>query len=186
MMRISIPDDNPDPFSSLGDYFSPEMIRASNGFSQTVYKKTKLPLRIFEGARARTAEINGCMVCRAFRAKRDLQDFYKSSGVDSSNTVIENGAAPDEEFYQNITNWKSYPAYSERERLAIEYAERFCIEPQALAKDDIFWERTKRVFSDEEIVDLSQCVASFIATGRVAHVLGLDKVCSIIELGAAE
>lgn len=182
-MRVGVPEDNPDPFSALGEYFSPQLVNAGKQFSQTVYKNTRLPLRVFEGARARTAEINGCMVCRAFRAKRDLSGFYDALGVDASTTVIENGDPPDEDFYQHVSDWKSYPAYSDRERVAIEYAERFCLEPQELATDENFWARAKSAFSDEEIVDLSQCVASFVASGRVAHVLGLDKVCSIMELG---
>lgn len=184
-MRVAIPDDNPDPFSSLGDYFSSEMVGASKNFSQAVYRKTRLPLRVFEGARARTADINGCMVCRAFRAKRDLKDFYSAQAIDASGTVIENGAAPDEDFYQNVTNWRTYPGYDARERIAIEYAERFCLDPQGLASDEVFWAAAKAAFTDEEIVDLSHCIASFIASGRVAHVLGLDKVCTILELGNA-
>lgn len=184
-MRVAIPEDDPDPFSSLGDYFSGEMVAASKNFSQAVYRKTRLPLRVFEGARARTADINGCMVCRAFRAKRDLRDFYDAQSIDASQTVIENGAAPDEDFYRNVTNWRTYPGYSDRERIAIEYAERFCQDPQGLARDEGFWAIAKAQFTDEEIVDLSQCVASFIASGRVAHVLGLDTVCSILEIGEA-
>lgn len=184
-MRIDMLEDNSDPFSSLGEFFSADMVNASQHFSKTVYKQTKLPLRVFEGARARTADINGCMVCRAFRAKRDLPDFYDAQNLDASKTVIENGAAPDEDFYQNVLNWKTYPGYNDRERIAIEYAERFCLDPQALSVDEPFWQGAKQAFTDDEIVDLSLCVASFIATGRVAHVLGLDKVCSIMEMGQA-
>jgi alkylhydroperoxidase family enzyme len=184
-MRIDIPENEQDPFSNLDQYYSPEIVGAAKAFSQAVYQKTRLPLRVFEGARARTAEINGCMVCRAFRAKRDLGEFYEAAGIDASQTVIENGAAPDEDFYQNVSNWRTHPGYSDRERIAIEYAERFCEEPRVLAKDDEFWGRAKAVFSDEELVELGHSIGSFIASGRVAHVLGLDLVCSVPALGEA-
>lgn len=178
-MRIEIPGDHLDPSAVVGKFYAPEIVNAGKAFSQAVYTNTKLPLRVFEGARARTAEINGCTVCRAFRAKRDLPGYYSSQGIDASMTVIGNGEAPDEDFYQHVTNWQTYSGYSERERLAIEYAERFCLDPQGMAIDESYWARMKAAFSDDEIVDLSQCVASFIASGRVAHVLGLDAACPL-------
>ncbi|MEZ5709799.1 MAG: carboxymuconolactone decarboxylase family protein [Blastomonas sp.] len=183
-MRIQMPHDTQDPFSDLGLHYAADMVGTAKTFSQTVYARTTLPLRVFEGARARTAEINGCMVCRAFRAARDIPK-YSAKTDDAAQGVIANGDAPDEDFYQNVTNWKTYAGYNDRERMAIEFAERFCIEPQALAKDEDFWSRAKQAFSDEELVELCHCVGSFIATGRVAHVLGLDLICSIPTIGEA-
>jgi alkylhydroperoxidase family enzyme len=178
-MRINLPEGQQDPFSTMGNYFAPAIVGAGNAFSQAVYTNSSLPLRVFEGARARTAEINGCAVCRAFRAKRDLPKRFESQGIDAATTVFNNGEAPDEDFYQNITNWKTWSGYSERERIGIEYAERFCLDPQGLAVDESFWARAKSEFSDEEIVDLNHCIAAFISSGRIAHVLGLDSVCAI-------
>lgn len=181
-MRITIPGDHLDPSAVVGNYFAPEIVKANKTFSQAVYQNSQLPLRVFEGARARTAEINGCTVCRAFRAKRDLPGFYRAQGIDASRTVINNGEEPDENFYQNVSNWETYPGFSERERIAIEYAERFCLDPQNLAKDEDFWTRMQGAFADDEIVDLSYSIASFVASGRVAHVLGLDTVCIISQV----
>jgi len=183
-MRITLPDNTQDPFQELGQYYASEIVGAAGLFSKTAYAKTTLPLRVFEAARARTAEINGCMVCRAFRAKRDLPELAsKSAG--SPLPLLGAGEAPDEAFYQNISNWREWAGYSDRERIAIEMAERFCVEPQPLAKDDTFWESAKAAFSDEEIVQLLHCVASFVSTGRVAHVLGLDLICSVPTIGEA-
>ena len=46
-------------------------------------------------------------------------------------------------------------------------------------KDDNFWDEMKKVFTDEEITDLTYCIAGWMGMGRVAHVLGLDQNCSI-------
>lgn len=43
--------------------------------------------------------------------------------------MIKNGKAPEEAFYQNVSNWQTCSGFSEHERAAIEYAERFCIDP---------------------------------------------------------
>jgi len=51
--------------------------------------------------------------------------------------------------------------------------------PKELSKDDNFWDEMKKVFTDEEITDLTYCIAGWMGMGRVAHVLGLDQNCSI-------
>lgn len=183
-MRITLPDNLQDPFQEMGQHYASEIVGAAGLFSKTAYAKTTLSLRVFEAARVRTAEINGCMTCRAFRAKRDLPELA-SHYVGAPLPLLGAGDAPDEEFYQHIANWRDWPGYSDRERIAIELAERFCLEPQSLAKDDRFWEGAKAVLSDEEIVQILHCVGSFIATGRVAHVLGLDLICSVPAIGEA-
>ena len=38
---------------------------------------------------------------------------------------------------------------------------------------------SRYVFSDEEITDLTYCIAGWMGMGRVAHVLGLDSNCEI-------
>ena len=174
-----MPEDVADPFSNLGSHYAGEIVGSASQFSQTVYRRTTLTLRVFEAARARTAEINGCLVCRAFRAKRDMA----SNDGSKVGSVVDNGDAPDEDFYQNVSAWKTYEGFNARERVAIELAERFCEEPQALSADDDFWARAHASFSDDEIVELTHAVASFVATGRVAHVLGLDRVCTIETIG---
>jgi alkylhydroperoxidase family enzyme len=59
------------------------------------------------------------------------------------------------------------------------------LDPQGLAQDEGFWARFKAAFSDDEIVDLSFCVAAWIGFGRVAHALGIDTVCAIPALRPA-
>lgn len=99
-------------------------------------------------------------------------------------TVVDRGPAPDEAFYRAVSQWRDSPLYSERERLAIGYAEYMSLDPQGLARDDGFWERVRAVYSDAEVVDLSYCVFGWFQ-GRVTHALGLDGVCDVGVLAAS-
>ena len=96
--------------------------------------------------------------------------------------MAQHGPAPDEAFYAQVSAWPNTTALSEREQLAIEYAQKMGTDPQALAQDETLWQRIKAHFSDEEIVDLTFCIAGWMGLGRATHVLGLDAVCSIEAL----
>lgn len=154
---------------------APEIMEAAMTFSAVTYAHSKLPLRVFEGARAVTAELNGCALCQGFRAARDLPRLY---GPDA-HTVADNGPAPDNEFYVQVSNWRTSDLYDDREKLAIEYAERLGTDPKGVANDEEFWARAKALFSDAEFIDLSWCIASWMGQGRVIHALGLDGVCAL-------
>jgi alkylhydroperoxidase family enzyme len=161
---------------ALAQRLSPEIVGAGLVFSGVTSEKSILSLREHEGARIRTAELNGCQVCLAFRSGCDLARLY---GPDAQ-TVAANGPAPDAGFYAAISDWRTSPLFSDRERLAIEYAERLGTDPKGVAVDEDFWSRAKALFSDAEIVDLSFCIACWLGQGRVTHALGLDEVaCSL-------
>ncbi len=178
MIRIDVPAEQAhDPYRYAGTHHAPEIMRAAGGFSKAVYTHSRLSLREFEGARARTAEINGCIICQAFRAARDTPAMFAASGTRPPHLVSDNGPVPDEAFYAAVADWRISPVFSDRERLAIEFAERFAEEPKVLAADEGFWSRAHAAFADGEIVDLAHCVASWVGLGRVAHVLGFDTVC---------
>jgi alkylhydroperoxidase family enzyme len=97
---------------------------------------------------------------------------------DLDNSVYTHGAAPDEAFYDAIADGRDHAGFSERERLAIVYAEGMGLTPHEIAEDEDFWSRAKAVFSDNEIVDLTYSIAAWMGTGRALHALGLDSVCS--------
>ena len=160
---------------------APEIMAAGIQFSAITYANSKLPLRVFEAARARTAEINGCQLCQGFRAARDLPRLY---GPDAQ-TVVSNGPAPDEDFYVAVSEWRTSPLFDGQERLAIEYAERLGQDPKDVAADEDFWTRAKSLFSDAELLDLSFCIACWMGQGRATHALGLDGVCGLGEVEAA-
>lgn len=185
-MQIEIPPEYQDrPSEFLSKRYPSEILKAAQNFGAKPYQHSSLSLRELEGARYRTALINGCNVCINFRGARDFPALFEVFNGDLDNSVYTHGPAPDEEFYQNVTNWKDYSGYSERERLAIGYAEGMGQSPQEIAQDEEFWVRAKAVFSDAEIIDMTYSIAAWMGLGRAQHVLGLDTTCSFAPGGEA-
>ena len=83
----------------------------------------------------------------------------------------------DEELYAHVHEWSTWTGYAERERLAVEYAERFALDHESIDAD--FFRRLRTVFTDDEIVDLGISVGSWLAYGRLTRVLGLDRACDV-------
>ena len=78
-----------------------------------------------------------------------------------------------EDFYLHVADAHGSGAYSEQEQLAIEYAERFVLDHIHL--DDGFFDRLHEQFADDEILDLTICIAAFLGLGRMLRVLGIDQ-----------
>lgn len=185
-MRISLPIEHQDvAFAHVAEHYAPEIVTAAGNFGTAAYQYSKLSLRELEGARYRTAQINGCNVCQNFRGGRDFPGLFALSGGDLENSVYRHGPAPDEDFYANVDNWRNFPGFSERERLAIRYADGLGQRPHLIAEDEEFWARAKAVFSDDELVDLSYSIAAWMGVGRALHALGLDGVCSFTAIEKA-
>lgn len=164
---------------------SPDLASAVFAFGKMPYAKSRLSLREFEAARIRTAQINGCLICRGFRAARDLPGLLGATATDDQPALLDRGPIPDEALYTEIENWRTSSIYTERERVAIELAERMGLEPAPLAYDEDFWQRAKGLFGDAEIADLTISIGAWIAGGRVLHVLGMDNVCAAPSAVAA-
>ena len=79
--------------------------------------------------------------------------------------------------YAHVAEWATYPSYSARQRLAIEYAERFATAHDEI--DDAFMARMRDAFADDEILDLTLCLAVYLGLGRTLAVLGVDEACPI-------
>ncbi|HKY15543.1 MAG TPA: carboxymuconolactone decarboxylase family protein [Microthrixaceae bacterium] len=131
---------------------------AAVDFSQAVYDHTTLGLEEFEAARLRIAQLNGCVFCKDWRTERD-------------------GRTVDEGWADAVESWRTSSRLDPRSRLAAEYAERYTIDHHGL--DDEFWARMRAEYSDAEIVELSMCIGSWIAFGRLNRVLGLDVACQL-------
>lgn len=154
-MIIDLPEGK-DPLMYTWGELVPGIGPAAAKFSQSVYEHGTIELRSFEAARLRTAQINGCLFCQDWRTERD--------GV-----KVEDG------FEDAVTGWRTSSALDERARLAAEYAERYALDHHGL--DEGFWVRMKAAYTDREIVELSMCIGSWIAFGRLNRVLGLDEAC---------
>ena len=76
--------------------------------------------------------------------------------------------------YSHVAEYRDYPGYSEQERVAVEYAERFVTDH--LAIDDAFFARLRAAFGDDQILDLTICIGTFLALGRLLRVLGVDPM----------
>lgn len=169
MPRLSVPDGT-DPLMHAWVGAAPELTVPAAQLSSAVYEKSALPLREFEAARVRIAQINDCSLCLNWRSARDV-----ASRADEADSI-------DEEFYAQIGN-SDWEGFSEREVLAAEYAALFA--ENHLAMDDAFWTRMGAAFTDAEIVDLSVCVGMWLSQGRLNRVLDIDGPCRIPTPGAS-
>jgi alkylhydroperoxidase family enzyme len=85
--------------------------------------------------------------------------------------LVQQGVTP--ELYEHVAQYRERDGYTEREKLAIEYAERFVLDH--LAIDDDFFARLRAAFADVEVLDLTICISAFLAIGRVLQVLHIDE-----------
>jgi alkylhydroperoxidase family enzyme len=162
MPRIQVPADK-DPLVYLWTERATALTSTAAAFSDAVYKRSSLPLREFEAARCRIAQINDCAICLDWRTARDVEGWS------------DDPAAVPDEFYAHVgTDWDGF---SERERLAAEFAERFALDHRAM--DDVFWSRLHDAFTDDELVDLGLCVGAWIAFGRLNRVFDVDGACRV-------
>ena len=131
----------------------PELLPTVTAMIDGPYRRSQLPAREREAARMRIAQLNDCVLCRDFRA----------------GSARAGGAT--EDLYAHVEN-PDDARYTPRERLAIEFAERFALDHQGM--DEAFFARLRSEFSDAEVLDLSVCCAAFLGLGRVLAVLGID------------
>lgn len=178
MPRIRLPESNEwNLFKVATDAYAPEIGTAASAYSLAVYQHSRLTCREVEAARYRTAQLNGCKICQASRGAVDIKDYLAQNGRDAARSPLSRGPAPDEAFYAAVSDWATSPLFSERERLAIELADRMGQRPHSMEHDESFWQRMHAAYGDRDIFDLTTSIASWIALGRIAHTLQFDEVC---------
>jgi alkylhydroperoxidase family enzyme len=155
---IDIPEGDADPEVMMWG-LRPEMGVGAGALSHAIYEQSIVPIRERELARMRIAQINDCAICRQWR---------KSPGSE--------GALSEQE-YASVADWRTFDGFSVRERLAIEYAEKFALDHHAL--DDEFYRRLRAEYTDPEVLDLTVCIGGWLALGRTLHVLGIDESCRL-------
>jgi alkylhydroperoxidase family enzyme len=150
--RIDIPaGEGPEVTRTLS--LVPHFVPAVNALEKAVWA-SPLPRRLHELVRMRIAEINGCVLCMTWR-----NDWA------------------DEESLAAVSHHATSDSFSDAERVAIEYAERFATDSQAI--DDDLLARLRTHFSPAEIVDLTLVLGKYLALGRFMQVLDLDQACTI-------
>ena len=158
-LRVELPADR-EPVTWVWGEAVPRIGVPAAKFSAAVYEHSTLSLREFEAARIRIAQVNHCC-----SASTGAPSATASGSTSRSTPRWPTGA--------------SATALSERERLAAEYAERFAADHLSLDDDEDFWTAMKAAYTDEEIIELSMCIGSWIAFGRLNHVLGIDAACQL-------
>jgi alkylhydroperoxidase family enzyme len=140
---------------------SPDIGVAMAGFTNAVYNKNRLPMRVRELARMVIALDNECVVC---------QNTRDSDGI---------AAGVDEDLYDHAAEWRTWPGYSPQERVAAEFAERFASDHTGLRDDEDFWDRCNEEFSDELLTDLALSCAMWLGMGRMLRTLDIGQSCKI-------
>jgi alkylhydroperoxidase family enzyme len=70
------------------------------------------------------------------------------------------------------------PAFTGRERMALEYAEKLAVDHHAI--DDAFFERLRVEFDDAEILELGMMIGQYIGFGRLLKILDLEpRYCAV-------
>jgi alkylhydroperoxidase family enzyme len=83
-----------------------------------------------------------------------------------------------EEKIGQLALYTTDPSFTERERLAVEYAELMALNHTAI--DDDFFRRMRAEFDDAEIVELTMAIGQYIGFGRFLHVLEVVRpVCDL-------
>ena len=78
-----------------------------------------------------------------------------------------------DELYNLVNQYATTDAFTPREKLAIEFAERFATDHTSIG--DEFWSRLHSLFSDEEILELTVTVGFCVGIGRAFHVLDVAR-----------
>ena len=158
MARIDLPEGSDDESIKLL-CLQPSMGNAMAVLTEAIYSKSNLNIRVREAVRMRIAQINQCQICLNFRFP-----YLEKNGIN-------------EAFYQALDNWRSSAEFNDKEKLAIEYAERFILDH--LSIDEPFMEKLKCYFSATETFELTYTIAGLLANGRTLQVLQIDQACSL-------
>ena len=155
MARIELPPgDAPENTRALA--LRPAFQAAIDQLEQAVWKSS-LDRRLHELVRMRVANINQCTVCMSWRNPTWCDD---------------------ETLLTTVDKWATAPGFTDAERVAIEYTERFCVDSTGI--DDDLLARLGAHLDPGRVVELTLVVGKYLALGRFSQVLGLDQACDLI------
>ena len=79
--------------------------------------------------------------------------------------------------YLNVANWADYEGYSDAERAAIEYTEKFAVDH--LAIDQALIDRLVEIYGEDLLMDMTISIGCWIAFGRLNEVFGAEVSCPV-------
>lgn len=168
MARVALLDETAG--SALRGQMGPEARRAlahrpalgdAIGLLNAATAASELPPRLHELVRYRIAQLNGCQRCLAYRS-----DTNGAAGVT-------------EALLAEVEGWRGAEAFSPAERAALHFAERFAGDHRSI--DDAVVDGLRAHLGDGGVVDLTACVAKYVAVGRLITVLDLDQACVLVS-----
>jgi AhpD family alkylhydroperoxidase len=157
MARIGLPEgDAPEIVRALS--LRPDFAKAV-GAMETAVWSSNLDWRLHELVRMQVAIINQCTVCLGWRTPQATE------------------AGVTDELLAGVASYRTFPDFTEGERVALEYTERFCTDSAGI--DDGLIERLRLHLADDEIVELTLVIGKYMSMGRFMQVLGLDQTCDL-------
>ena len=82
-----------------------------------------------------------------------------------------------EEDYLNVARWADYEGYSNAERTAIQYCEKFAIDHVAI--DQTLIDRLVDLYSEDRLMHMTISIGCGIAFGRLNEVFGAEVSCAV-------
>ncbi len=79
----------------------------------------------------------------------------------------------DDDVYNAVGDYFRDDRFTEREKLAIEFGERFAIDHTTI--DEEFWARCREHFSDVEMLELTSIAGFCVGMGRAYQVLDIER-----------
>jgi AhpD family alkylhydroperoxidase len=156
--RIQLPPgDLEEPYRLFS--MAPNVSAGAAGYSEAIYTKSSLPLRLRELLRMRIAEINQCHICMNARVPS-----LEAAGIT-------------EELLANVGNYATYPDFTDAERDALDYTTRFATDHLSIDQD--LMDRLCAHFGDETVFEITLCIAGWLALGRVNAVMDVTTSCPL-------
>jgi alkylhydroperoxidase family enzyme len=137
----------------------PQFIQEYFAFRDPYLKNGVVDSRIKELARLKIARLNGCQTCSLARYESATRQGLDEACIAQLDLPVEE------------------QTFSERERLAVEFAERMATDHFGI--DDTFVDQLKTNFTPSEILELGFMIGQFIGFGRLLVALGLHQYSSV-------
>lgn len=128
--------------------YSPEALKALYALERHV-KASGLPEGMIHLIKMRASQINGCAYCLDMHSK----------------DARANGET--EQRLYGLDAWREAPYYTLRERAALEWTESLTLVADTHVPDEVY-ERARKEFNEQELVDLTYAVVAINAWNRLA------------------
>jgi alkylhydroperoxidase family enzyme len=166
--RIDVPEGQEALELILNHLGTPLLVDARKRMFRIMYDapETTLSPREREVMRFPMTVMMGCPICNSMRMWRDWPGF--------SNEPIE------EDLYTNAGALnREWPGFSVRERLLLEFVDRFANAIHGMNGDDRFWQQMHANFSDQELGDIVLMSGTWLGVGHGLKALGIGSVCPL-------